>query len=168
MVATVFTFVIGLSSYNKEEKATISAYEITSMSTERNSTGTNQQWTWMITNPNPGNGDNGTLQDVSHWSLALSPIAEAAIVSAEYSFDGIIWVSVSIQMDRDPTIKACTTDDVLKFDVGTTGSQPTYYRVTFDREFAVNSYSTSYIKTGSGRKGCNLYYFAGVGSVTND
>ena len=58
-----------------------------------------------ITNPNPGNGDNGTLQDVSHLSIPLSAEAEAALVSAEYSYDGITWINVPISMDRDPTIK---------------------------------------------------------------
>ena len=168
MVATVFAFVICFSSFIKVKKATVAAYQITSISTERNATGQQQQWTWALTNPNPGNGDNGTLQDVSHWSLALSPLAEASLVSAEYSFDQITWVSVSIQMDRDPTIKTCTTDDVLKFDVGTRGGESTYYRVTFDREFTTNTFATSYIKTGGGRNGCNLYYFAGVGGTTND
>ena len=168
MTAAVVASAFVLSSFNKIKKATATAYEITSISTERNGTGEQQQWTWKLTNPNPGNGSEGTLQDVSHWSLALSPLAEASLVSAEYSFDGITWISVSIQMDRDPTIKACTTEDVLKFDVGTRGSEPTYYRVTFDREFTTNTFATSYIKTGGGRNGCNLYYFAGVGGATND
>ena len=168
MVTTVFAFVIGLSSFNKVKKAAASAYQITSVSSEKNGIGEQQQWTWAVTNPNPGNGDNGTLQDVSHWSIPLSPLAEAALVSAEYSFDQITWVSVSIQMDRDPTLKLCTKEDVLKFDVGTKGGEPTYYRITFDRGFTTNAWASSYIKTGGGRNGCNLYYFAGVGGVTND
>ena len=168
IVASVFAFVIGVSSFTKVKKATATAYQITSISTEKNGTGEQQQWTWAVSNPSPGNGDNGTLQDVSHWSIPLSPLAEASLVSAEYSFDQITWISVSTQVDRDPTIKSCTGDDVLKFDVGTKGSEPTYYRVTFDQSFGTNSFATSYIKTGGGRNGCNLYYFAGVGGVTND
>ena len=168
MVASVFTFAIGFSSFKNVKKTTAAAYQITSISTEKNGTGEQQQWTWSVTNPNPGNGDNGTLQDVSHWSIPLSPLAEAALISAEYSFDGISWINVSIQVDRDPTIKSCTTNDVLKFDVGTIGSEPTYYRITLDRAFTSNAWAASYIKTGGGRNGCNTYYFSGVGNATND
>jgi hypothetical protein len=101
--------------------------------------------------------------------VPLSLAAEAALVSAEYSFDGITWYSVSIQMERDPAIRACTRVDVLKFDAGTTGSDPTYYRVTFNSDFGFDPYSTSYIKSGanygSGTK-CNMHMFAGVNSNT--
>ncbi len=127
--------------------------------------GTGEKWTWSLTNPNPGNGNDGTLQDVSHWSMALPATAEAALVSAEYSNDGSNWHSVSINVDRDPAIKACTSIDVLKFDVGTTGSDAIYYRATFSKKFNNNAYATSYIKTGGGISGCNLYYFAGVSAT---
>ena len=130
----------------------------------KNMIGTNEQWTWMLTNPNPGNGNNGTLQNVSHWDIALSPTAEAALVSAEYSYDGINWFSLSIEVERDPSIRMCTQADVLKFNIGTDGSQPVYYRATFDEQFTQNAYATSYIKTGGGLQGCNLYYFNGMGT----
>ena len=124
--------------------------------------GTGEEWTWVVTNPNPGNGNNGTLQDISHWDMALPPQAEAALVSAEYSRDGNNWNSVSIEMDRDPSIRVCTSTDVLKFNVGSNGDQPLYFRCTFNKKFNVNAYATSYIKTGGGLQGCNMYYFAGV------
>ena len=66
------------------------------------------EWTWVLTNPNPGNGEDGTLQNVSHFSIALNAEAEAALISAEYSFDGITWVSVPIELERDPAIRECT------------------------------------------------------------
>lgn len=146
----------------KIKKPVVSSYAITLL--DRTMTGTaEEQWTWELVNPNPGNGNNGTLQDVSHWSMALPPVAEAALVSAEYSRDGNTWHSVTIEMERDPSIRVCTSIDVLKFDVGTTGSQPVYYRATFNQKFNYNAYATSYIKTGGGLKGCNLYYFGGIG-----
>jgi hypothetical protein len=159
--------VITLSAFNSKKSTTATEYQITCAS--KTQVGSNYEWCWMITNPNPGNGDNGTLQNISHWSVPLSLAAEAALVSAEYSFDGITWYSVSIQMERDPAIRACTRVDVLKFDAGTTGSDPTYYRVTFNSDFGFDPYSTSYIKSGanygSGTK-CNMHMFAGVNSNT--
>jgi hypothetical protein len=165
MVASVFTFVIGFSSFNnvkKEKKSTANAYTIDLVT--NSIVGTNREWTWRLANPNPGNGLEGTLQNVSHWDISLSPAAEAALVSAEYSFDGITWISVPIEIERDPAIRACTTNDVLKFNAGTVGSEPTYYRATFSEDFPVNPNATSYIKAGV-RQGCNVYPFAGIGGV---
>jgi len=161
--------IITLSSFNKAKKATtnVDAYSIQLVSNSSDESRGTYEWTWVLTNPNPGNGENGTLQDVSHFSIALNAEAEAALVSAEYSFDGITWISIPIVVDRDPGIRACTSTDVLKFDAGTVGSEPTYYRATFDQVFAVNPYSTSWIKTGS-RSGCNLYFFTGVGASSNN
>ncbi len=165
VVATVFTFVISLSSFNNEKnekKSTADAYTIDLMT--NSVVGTNQEWTWRLTNPNPGNGLNGTLQNVSHWSVPLSAAAEAALVSAEYSFDGVTWFSLPTEVERDPSIRACTSVDVLKFNVGTVGSQPTYYRATFSVAFAVNPYAVSYIKAGV-RQGCNIYTYAGISTT---
>lgn len=172
LVATAVATTITLSSFVAKKapakKTTAESYQITLLNraTEARPTGdgNNSVWMWTLSNPNPGNGDNGTLQDVSHFSLPLSPEAEAALVSAEYSFDGIVWHSISISMDRDPAIKACTSTDVLKFDIGTTGTAPIYYKITFNKDFAVNPYAKSYIKTGGGRNGCNIYYYTGIGT----
>ena len=169
-VAAVLTAgIITLSSFNKNEKAisTADAYSIQLLSTASDESRGAFEWTWVLTNPNPGSGENGTLQDVSHFSIALNAAAEAALVSADYSFDGITWVSVPIQVDRDPAIRQCTTNDVLKFDAGTVGGQPTYYRASFSEEFSANPYATSWIKTGS-RGGCNMYFFTGVGPASNN
>ena len=161
--------IITLSSFNKNEKVTTNsdAYSIQLLSTASNESRGAFEWTWVLTNPNPGSGTDGTLQDVSHFSIALNAAAEAALVSAEYSFDGITWVSVPIQVDRDPAIRQCTTTDVLKFDAGTVGEEPTYYRASFSEEFSANPYATSWIKTGA-RTGCNMYFFTGVGPASNN
>ena len=167
-VATALIF--GLSAFTTSKKATATAsyYQISLVSNDKSSDGASDTWTWSLSNPNPGNGEDGTLQDVSHWSIQISPAAEAALLTAEYSLDGITWTPVSTSVDRDPTIKFCTNTDVLKFDVGTTGSTPTYYRVTFAGTFELNPYATSWIKTASGKQGCNQYYFAGIGGVKLD
>jgi hypothetical protein len=126
------------------------------------------QWVWTLTNPNPGNGLNGTNQDVSHWDIPLNEQAEAALVSAEYSYDGVTYFSANPEMRRDPSIRLCTTTDVLKFEAGTSGSAPTYFRLCLSAQFAVQPNSTSYIKTGGGQTGCNIFLFTGVGSFTGN
>jgi len=169
-VAAVLTAgIITLSSFNKNEKVTtnVDAYNIQLLSTASDESRGAFEWTWVLTNPNPGNGENGTLQNVSHFDIALNAAAEAALVSAEYSFDGITWISVPIELERDPAIRQCTATDVLKFDAGTVGGEPTYYRATFSEEFSANPYATSWIKSGS-RFGCNMYFFTGVGPASNN
>ncbi len=164
--ATIAVFAIGLSSFNslnKKANPPASAYTISYLGTEL--VNNNYQWTWSVVNPNPGNGNNGTLQNISHWSVPLSPIAEAALVSAQYSFDGVNWLNVTTEVERDPSIRMCTTVDVLKFNIGSTGSAPTYYRATFSTDFLLNPYATSWIKTGGGLQGCNVYYFSGLGTT---
>ena len=162
IIATVA--IIGFSAFNSKKVNSsngVAGYQITLETQE--SFGANYTWEWSLFNPNPGNGENGTLQALSHWSIPLSPEAEAALVSAEYSTDGgITWISVPLEIERDPSIRMCTKVDVLKFNVGTVGSQPNLYRVTFNAEFGVNTFATSWVKTGGGKTGCNLRYFAGI------
>jgi hypothetical protein len=161
--AAVAAATFSLSSFTpkKNPGTATDCYTITLLSTEIN--GNNQTWTWSLVNPNPGNGSNGTLQDVSHWSLPLCPAMESALVSAEYSFDQATWHSVSVNMERDPAIRVCTSTDVLKFDIGTSGTAATYYRITFNKILTVDPKAVSYIKTGGGLKGCNMYTYAGIG-----
>jgi hypothetical protein len=166
LAAVVTGTVITLSSFfaaKKSASANVDSYLISRVSTVQS--GSNFAWTWTLSNPNPGNGNNGTLQNVSHWSMPLSVTAEAALVSAEYSFDGINWFSATTVVERDPSIRQCTGTDVLKFDVGTSGTTATYYRATFAADFVINPFATSWIKTGGGLAGCNLYFFEGLGAV---
>jgi hypothetical protein len=162
LIAAIAVVSLSLSSFKPGvKKSAATSYTITLVGIEK--VGANDVWTWTLTNTNPGNGSNGTLQNVSHWDLPLCPTAEAALVSAEYSFDGINWTSVPIEMERDPSIKVCTKEDVLKFNAGTVGTTPTYYRATFNRVLTVDPYAYSYIKTGGGLAGCNIYTYTGVG-----
>ena len=163
IVLAVFTSTfITLSSFLlKKKTTTVDSYQIVLVS--KNAMGSNTEWNWQLTNPNPGNGNNGTLQNVSHWSVPLSAEAEAALASAQYSSDGVTWNSASTSVERDPSIRVCTSEDVLKFDHGTSGTAPLYLRATFNADFAVNPFATSWIKTGGGLQGCNMYYFSGMG-----
>jgi hypothetical protein len=164
--AAVIAITTGLSSFTpvKKETKPVASYTITFIGKEQ--IGNNYQWTWSVLNPLPGNGSNGTLQNISHWSLPLCPLAEAAIVSAEYSYDQVNWTSVSIDMERDPSIRVCTTTDVLKFNTGTSGTAPLYCRITFNKDFILNPFAVSYIKTGGGLQGCNVYLYSGIGCET--
>jgi len=166
IIATVS--VIGFSSFKaKKASSNTTGYQIDLVSTT--SENGYQTWVWSLYNPNPGNGNDGTLQNLSHWDISLPSDAEMALVSAEYSTDnGITWVSVPLEMERDPAIRACTKNDVLKFNVGTIGTQTNLYRVVFNDEFTSNQYATSWVKTGGGLQGCNCQYFVGVGSSKLD
>lgn len=167
VVAVIAASFVSLSAFisKKETTSAADAYEIVLIS--RNAVGNNHEWTWSLTNPNPGNGDNGTLQDVSHWDLALNALAESALVSASYSHDGVNWNNSTIEVERDPSIRYCTGVDVLKFNVSTNGSAPVYLRCTFSTDFQVNPFATSWIKTGGGRQGCNMYFYSGMGGAVN-
>jgi len=165
LASVVTALIFGLSAFTPAKKSTASCYQINLI--DKSADGANETWTWSVVNPNPGNGLNGTLQNVSHFDMALSPDAEAAMVSAQYSFDGISWVSVPLEVERDPSIRQCTTTDVLKFNGGTVGGQPTYYRLTLSQTYGANPYATSWINSGN-RTGCNMYYFSGVGGVNRD
>ena len=163
VVAVITASFVSLSAFisTKEEATSVDSYQIVLIS--KNAVGSNHEWTWSVTNPNPGNGQDGTLQDVSHWSVPLNPESEAALVSASWSADGVNWHAASTSVDRDPSIRQCTSVDVLKYDHGTTGGNSTYYRATFAADFVVNPFATSWIKNGGGQQGCNLYYFSGTG-----
>jgi hypothetical protein len=156
---------VTFSAFESKTTKAADSYVISLLSKE--TVGGNTTWSWSLVNPNPGNGNNGTLQDVSHWSVPLNAACEAALVSAESSYDGVNWASVSTSVDRDPSIRACTTVDVLKYDRGTSGIAPTYFRATFNTDFVVNPWATSWIKTGGGLQGCNMYFFSGMGAAVN-
>jgi len=163
VVAVIAASFISFSAFVSKKKATATdSYQIVLLT--KNNVGSNVEWTWSLTNPNPGNGNNGTLQDVSHFDLQLNSEAEAALVSAEISNDGTTWQNSTIEVERDPSIRQCTGVDVLKFASGTSGTAPTYYRATFNADFTVNPFATSWIKTGGGLAGCNYYYYSGMGT----
>lgn len=163
VVALIATSYLTISAFITNKKTNAAAvYQIVLVT--KNSVSGNTEWTWSLTNPNPGNGSNGTLRDVSHWDVALPAQAEAALVGAQYSFDGVNWYNSSMVVERDFSIKLCTLVDVLKFDAGTTGTEPTYYKAVFDADFTLNPFATSWIKNGGGQQGCNLYYYTGMGT----
>jgi hypothetical protein len=92
------------------------------------------EWTWKIWNSNPGNGKtNAFNQDLSHWDFELNYCVNFEdIKDASTSTDGVNFTSFTPVLDVDGSLASCgfNTIPVLKFNVGTTGTAPTYYRLT--------------------------------------
>ena len=119
-------------------------------------------WTWTVTNPNPGNGSDGTLQNLSHWSMAVGDvIRHSNIVSVSYSLDGLGWTELPVSLAIDKS-QDCYTNTVLKFDYGTVGSEPTYYKLVVNAPFA-QSVVTANFKSGK-VTGCYNGYVASLGA----
>ena len=111
-------------------------YNVSLLSRVDNGNGT-WTWTWTVTNTNPGDGTNGTMKDLTHWDLSLGDCATAAdIVQAATSPDGKTWTDFSVVLDKDKA-QNCYTEPVVKFDLGTTGSQKSYYRLTLNKNFSM-------------------------------
>ncbi|NOT51068.1 MAG: hypothetical protein HOP10_07300 [Chitinophagaceae bacterium] len=123
--------------------------------------GSNWEWVWSVQNPNPGNGNNGTVQNLSHWGMQFgSCFAWASVVGAAYSTDGVNWTSFTPSYQVDPS-QTCMTTPVLKFDYGTSGTNPTYYKLVLNQNYQTG-YVPGYYKSGS-RTGCCIFNFVGVG-----
>jgi hypothetical protein len=124
--------------------------------------GTNYEWVWSVTNHNFGNGTDGTLQNLSHWSLAISDMVTLQdLVSVWYSNDGVNWnpLPVSFAIDKS---QECYMGTVLKFDYGTTGSNTTYYKLVVNKEFP-SGYTLANFKSGQ-RTGCYNGTVMGIGT----
>ncbi|MBC7948963.1 MAG: hypothetical protein H7Y42_13845 [Chitinophagaceae bacterium] len=125
--------------------------------------GTNWEWIWSIQNVNPGNGSNGSVQDLSHWGMTLGSCFDMnSVISAAHSTDGVNWKTFTPTLQVDNS--SCVSTPVLKFDFGTQGSRTSYYRLV------VNQYYTWGISEGyykSGKKtGCIPFNFFGIACST--
>jgi hypothetical protein len=135
------------------------AYAITLESKEFD--GTNWVWTWSIENLNPGNGNDGTAQDLSNWGMQFgSCFTFTSVVGASYSGDGINWTTFTPSLASDPS-QTCINTAVLKFDFGTTDVARSYYRLVISTDYPPGT-ATGYIKSGSGTGCCNVS-FIGIG-----
>lgn len=126
----------------------------------RNSVNNTWEWIWSVQNSNPGNGNNGTVQDLSHWGMQLGSCFNwSSVISAAYSADGITWVAFNPVYASDPS-QSCMTDPVLKFDFGTTGSAKSYYKLVVNQNFAIVQ-TSAYYKSGA-NTGCCTFSFSGI------
>lgn len=127
----------------------------------RTQVGTNWVWVWSVQNSNPGNGNNGTVQDLSHWGMQVGTCLNwSSVVSAAYSADGVAWTSFAPSYQADPS-QQCMTTAVLKFDYGTTGSAKSYYKLVISQNLPTGP-SSAYYKSGA-NTGCCTFSFTGIG-----
>ncbi len=121
----------------------------------------NWEWIWSVQNSNPGNGNNGTIQDLSHWGMQFrSCFIWSSVVSAAYSGNAITWTSFTPEYRTDPS-QNCLTTPVLKFDFGTTGSAKSYYKLVVSQDYPAGSVP-GYYKSGA-NTGCCIFNFTGIG-----
>jgi hypothetical protein len=126
--------------------------------------GSTWEWVWSVQNSNPGNGNGGTIQDLSHWGMQFGPCnVMSSVVGAAYSSNGVTWTNFTPVYEVDPN-QGCMTTPVLKFDYGTTGSAKSYYKLIVNNDFeeaASNGYYKSGVKTG-----CCTFTFQGIGCLS--
>lgn len=121
----------------------------------------NWEWVWSVQNPNPGNGSNGTSQNLSHWGMQFGGcFAWSSVVSAAYSANGSDWTAFTPLFQTDPS-QGCMTTPVLKFDYGTTGSNKSYYKLVVNQYYDVQPVP-GYYKSGA-NTGCCTFTFSGIG-----
>ncbi|MBP6687191.1 MAG: hypothetical protein KA160_04965 [Lacibacter sp.] len=136
-------------------------FKIVLESISNNGNGT-YTWAWSVQNPNPGNGSNGTVQDLSHWNITLGTcITFDNIVNGATSTNGTDWIAFNPTFAPDPSLPntGCNiTADVVKFNVGTSGSAKTYYRLTINEDVLVDPAATAYYKAG---QSCGSFCFPG-------
>jgi hypothetical protein len=154
---------------------TCADYEILQDSYVRTGAGVyNSYFEWRVTNPCPGNGKNGSLQNLSHWSFTPSECLmtnPGAVISAwidTSSGNGSAWVQVPVPpIAPDPS--GCSSVPVMKFNYGTKGSKTSYYRLVLagtQNSFWVSGLTTIYFKSGTNTGCCDLPNSpAGVGCL---
>jgi hypothetical protein len=123
------------------------------------------QWTWKVNNPNPGNGDNGTVQKLSHINILLSSVTcllPEDVLAASWSYDGINWYNVSTIPVVDPSLNGCPTlvEPSIKFDLGGNG----YIRLVITKNMEAGGIMYGYYKSGN-TTGCGSFCFEGISCV---
>lgn len=147
-------------------------YTITLVSHDKNADG-NWEWIWTIKNNNPGNGNNGTYQNLSHWVFEPGTCLMAEdIVSAAHSGNGTDFTEIlaPYNFQPDPSFaNTCgiETGNVFKFNFGTDGSNLSYYKLVVNKNFDVNTDAVAYLKSGN-NTGCGTMNFDGIGCETTE
>ncbi|HEY1023751.1 MAG TPA: hypothetical protein VGE26_01200 [Sphingobacteriaceae bacterium] len=120
-------------------------------------------WIWSVTNPKPGNGSNGTVQDLSHWGISLGDCASLKdIVQVSTSTDGNNWKNLEVSYKQDKS-QDCYSSPVLKFDAGTSNTKTTYYKVILNKDFSVEK-RDAYFKSGK-NTGCGTFKICAIGCL---
>jgi hypothetical protein len=144
------------------------------VSLSRSYDGVQTTFIWSITNPRPGNGKDGTLQNLSHWTFIPGCAGDQGleqnwsdITGAEYSTDGQTWnvIDPTPTLQPDPS-QTCSSANVFKFDQGTTGAATTYYKLTVLGNYGTEK-NTAVFKSGA-NTGCCTREVDGIGCKTED
>jgi len=144
-----------------DRTSTSSPYAITLDTIIDNDNGT-WTWSWSAQNPYPGDGTNGTVQDLDHWDMTLGHYATMNdIVTGEVSTDGITWTTFRPEYRIDIN-QSCSADTVIQLNLGTRGSLKSYYRITVNKSFAVDD-SVQAIYVSGRETGCGIFQFSGFG-----
>jgi hypothetical protein len=142
-----------------------SVYTVTLESVVNNNDGT-FTWTWSIFNPNPGNGLNGTAQNLSHWNVTLGNcVIFDNVMSGATSVDGTNYTSFTPTWQQDNALlNTCqvATGNVLKFDIGTSGNSKTYCQLTINKDVEIDTEVLAYYKSGNVTP-CGTFNFPGFG-----
>ena len=118
-------------------------------------------WEWRVRNLTPGNGKDGTVQDLSHWGITLGACVKPEnILSGEYSGNGTSWTPFTPEFKVDPS-QDCFTEKNVKFDFGTVDSDISYYRLVIDVD-VTHTTVTGYYKSGK-NTGCGTLTTCGFG-----
>ena len=140
--------------------ASCSDYVVTLAAVDYTSEPGHSIFTWSIQNPAPGNGSNGTLQNLSHWDFVPSECLEdnwQDVLSASYN-QGAGWVTISPlpTIEPDPSLVkfGCTSGDVFKFNQGTNGSAITQYRMVLTGHWGTGD-MTVFFKSGTNTGCCS-------------
>lgn len=124
------------------------------------------EWVWSVQNPNPGNGTNNTIQNLSHWVIRLGQCATMDdVLGAATSPDGVTWTPFVPTYETDNSIlNFCSfeTGPVLKFDLGTTGSAKSYYKLIINKNLGVDLTGIAFYKSGTVTR-CGETCFPGLG-----
>jgi hypothetical protein len=126
---------------------------------------------WSVTNPNPGNGSNGTLQALSHWAFVpgcagpngleqnWDDVKEAAYRSGANN----PWTMIvpTPELAQDPS-QGCTSANVFKFNFGTIGSSVSQYKLVLYGNYASEDNNFAVFKSGA-NTGCCTRSIPGVG-----
>ncbi|MEP6700775.1 MAG: hypothetical protein ABJA85_05645 [Bacteroidota bacterium] len=109
---------------------------------------------WSITNPCPGNGKNGSLQDLSHWDFLPGQCLDdnwQDVLQASYKYGNGSWniINPLPVIEPDPSLRkgGCYGDDVFKFNQGTSGSTTTYYKLVLNGNWGTGNLDL-YFKSG--------------------
>ena len=145
------------------ESSAVSPYAVTLLS--RVQSGANWVWTWKVQNTNPGNGSNGTAQGLSHWGFTPGICLNSSVfVSAGYSQNNVTWTNFTPSIGADPSTSSCIGNTpVFKFDFGTNGAAPSYFRLVINQDLLPGNVQ-GYYKSGK-KTGCGTFQFVGISCI---